>query len=113
MHSLAGSSDTRPALGAWLPAVGIAVAGAALMLAVASRPQDPGRAAGVFPPWWGGGAAMAAASRAGDVIAVGAVPFIVIVQAPAGDAALRLRRAGALFSIDPRGVVPCGEQGPS
>jgi hypothetical protein len=85
-----------------------ALARSCLVLAVGAAPADPREAAGVFPPWWSGARALAAASRAGDVLAVGAAPFIVIVRDPAGRAAARLQAAGALFQLDARGLAACG-----
>jgi hypothetical protein len=85
----------------------IAVAGVAAATLLGARPLDPSEAAGVFPPWWGREAALVAASDAGSVLAVGTLPFIVIIRADQGDASARLRRAGALFSIDPGRVAPC------
>lgn len=92
----------------------LALAGAAglassvLVFAVAAAPADPREAAGVFPPWWSTAQALDAAARAGAVLAVGAVPFIVIVRDPAGQAPARLRAAGALFSLDAHGLAACG-----
>lgn len=80
------------------------VAGATL---IGARPLDPHEAAGVFPPWWGREATLVAASDAGAVLAVGTLPFIVIVRSTQADAPARLRAAGALFSIDPGRVSPC------
>ena len=85
----------------------VAMAGVAAATLLGARPLDPREAAGVFPPWWGREAALVAASDAGSVLAVGALPFIVIVRSDQGDAPSRLRKAGALFSIDPGRVAPC------
>ena len=85
----------------------IAVAGVAAATLLGARPLDPHEAAGVFPPWWGREAVLVAASDAGAVLAVGSLPFIVVVRSAQGDAPARLRRAGALFSIDPGRVAPC------
>lgn len=85
----------------------IGVAGIAGATLLGARPLDPSEAAGVFPPWWGREAALVAAADAGSVLAVGTLPFIVIVRADQGDASARLRRAGALFSIDPGRVASC------
>ena len=82
----------------------VSVAGATLL---GARPLDPHEAAGVFPPWWGREASLIAAADAGAVLAVGTLPFIVIVRTPQADATARLRAAGALFSIDPGRVSPC------
>lgn len=80
------------------------VAGATVL---GARPLDPSEAAGVFPPWWSREASLVAASDAGAVLAVGALPFIVIIRSAQADAPARLRAAGALFSIDPGRVGPC------
>ena len=85
----------------------IAVAGVAAATLLGARPLNPREAAGVFPPWWGREAALAAASEAGSILAVGALPFIVIVRSDQGVASARLREAGALFAIDPGRVAPC------
>lgn len=86
----------------------IAVASLAFAVLVGAGPRDPAVAAGVFPPWWGRGEAFGAAANAGAIQAVGSLSFIVIVRAPQGDAAARLRAAGALFSIDPGFARLCG-----
>lgn len=85
----------------------IAVAGVAAATLLGARPLDPREAAGVFPPWWGREAALVAASDAGSVLAVGTLPFIIVIRTPHADASARLRAAGALFSIDPGRVSPC------
>ncbi|HWA64156.1 MAG TPA: hypothetical protein VG939_22500 [Caulobacteraceae bacterium] len=90
------------------PALAIAAVSSAAVLTLGGRPLDPVTAAGVFPPWWSGGRALAAAGSAGDVLGVGALPFIVVVRAPHADA--RLRAAGALFSIDARGAGACSKR---
>ncbi|CAN5815276.1 hypothetical protein BH11PSE1_BH11PSE1_32980 [soil metagenome] len=85
----------------------IAVVGVVAVTLLGARPLDPHEAAGVFPPWWGREAVLVAASDAGAVLAVGSLPFIVLVRSDQGDAPARLHRAGALFSIDPGRVAPC------
>ncbi|MFZ3005654.1 MAG: hypothetical protein WA047_05725 [Phenylobacterium sp.] len=103
----ADSPSDRLPLSSLIFAGAIAVAGVAAATLLGARPLDPSEAAGVFPPWWGREAALVAASDAGSVLAVGTLPFIVIVRAEQGDASARLRKAGALFSIDPGRVAPC------
>ena len=85
----------------------VAVIGVVAATLLGARPLNPREAAGVFPPWWGREAALVAASDAGSVLAVGTLPFIVIVRVDQGDASAHLRKAGALFSIDPGRVAPC------
>lgn len=89
-----------------------AAAAAAMSVAVlvaATAPADGHEAAGVFPPWWAEPRILDAAARAGAVLAVGALPFIIRVRDPAGHAPARLQAAGALFSIDPQGLLACSQ----
>ncbi|WP_312163954.1 hypothetical protein [Phenylobacterium sp.] len=102
------ASSTFRRLAPWAPALLLAMAGAVGAAVAAARPLDEREAAGIFPPWWSQEEALAAASRAGAVIAVGRAPFVIVVRAPEGDAAGRLRRAGALFSVDPMQARACG-----
>jgi hypothetical protein len=90
--------------GAFLASVG-------LVVALAAGPSQRGQAAAVYPPWWTQADVLASASQAGAVIGLGAVPFIVIVRAEGGDLAPRLRRSGALFTLDPSHVLVCGQNG--
>lgn len=99
-----GFIDARPSP---VAAVAAAVAMSAGVLFVAAAPADPHEAAGVFPPWWNEAATLSAAGRAGAVVGVGALPFIVVVRDPTGRAPSRLRAAGALFSLDARGLAGC------
>lgn len=98
-------------LPAWLPALAIALGSVIALPVLAASPRDPHLAAGVFPPWWSQTAVLEAASGAGAVLSVGRVPFIVVVRGEEGDVPARLRRAGALFSIDPSQAVACAGQG--
>jgi hypothetical protein len=62
----------------------------------------------VFPPWWSTQQAFqAAASANAELVRTTAIPAIVVVrpQKPAG--LIRLREAGAWFSIDPRAIAAC------
>jgi len=74
---------------------------------LAARPLDPQIAAGVFPPWWGAERVTLAGAEAGLILGQGTYPFIIIVRDPAGDAAHRLRRAGALLTLDPQQAGGC------
>ena len=80
----------------------------AVVLLASSRAPDPTVAAGIFPPWWSHEAVLAAAGQAGVIRDLGAVPFIVVIRDPAGQAQTRLRDAGALFSVGPAGSFACG-----
>lgn len=101
----------RSSLASCLPAGLIGLVSVLALPAIAAAPLDPHYAAGVFPPWWSQASVLEAASSAGALQSVGAVPFVVVIRAEGGDAAQRLRKAGALFSIDPRQALACGEAG--
>ena len=70
--------------------------------------RDSALAAGVFPPWWSQAGVLAAASRAGDITAVGAAPFVVVIHSSQGPAAPRLRAAGAFLSLNAGLAGLCG-----
>lgn len=86
---------------------GLALASAVVLLAFGSRSADAREAAGVFPPWWSRTEVMQAAAAAGEVRDLGAAPFIIVIRDPDGQAAEKLRRAGALFSVAPAGSATC------
>lgn len=86
----------------------VALVTAVVLLAVGSQSPDPAEAAGIFPPWWTPADVLAAAGQAGMVRDLGAVPFIVVVRDPGGQARARLRQAGALFAVAPAGSYACG-----
>lgn len=86
---------------------GLALASAVVLLALGSRSADAREAAGVFPPWWSRSEVMQAAAAAGEVRDLGAAPFIIVIRDPDGQAAEKLRRAGALFSVAPAGSAVC------
>lgn len=100
------NTDNQHGSGALAPAL-VAVATSAVLLIAGSPPADARDAAGVFPPWWDRTAVFAAASQAGVVRDLGAVPFIVTVRDQSGHAAQRLRTAGALFIVAPAGSAAC------
>lgn len=99
---------TLRATPAWAPAAVIAAFGLAFALAAEAGPRDSQVAAGVYPPWWSQAQVLSAAARAGDIAAVGAVPFVVVVRSPRGPAADSLAVSGALFSLDAGLARLCG-----
>jgi hypothetical protein len=103
-----GVQAERQAIPAWLPATVIGVAALALSFTAEAGSRNSARAAGVFPPWWSQSAALAAAGQAGDITAVGALPFVVIIRSAHGPAAPRLRAAGALLSLNAGLAGLCG-----
>lgn len=93
---------------AWAPAVAMGVAVLSISVVAEAGSRDSAQAAGVFPPWWSQSGVLAAAARAGDITAVGAAPFVVVVRSSNGPAAPRLRAAGALLSLNPGLAGLCG-----
>lgn len=111
MQGLSDTRDTSRDTGAirpWLPAAAVGLAALSLSVAVEARPRDPAQAAAVFPPWWSAASVFDAASRAGSVVSVGAMPFIVTVRSADGPVDARLRAVGAWFSVDPGLAKSCG-----
>jgi hypothetical protein len=98
--------DPRPVT--VVPAITIGLVSLVAACGFAARPLDAHQAAGVFPPWWSREQVMDAASRAGPVSAAGRSPFVLVVHSSDGDVAARLRRAGALFVLDPGLARACG-----
>jgi hypothetical protein len=111
MQGLPDTRETSRATGGvrpWAPAAAVGLAVLSLSVAVEARPRDPRQAAAVFPPWWGSARTLDAAGRAGAVVAVGALPFIVTVRSAAGPIAPRLRAVGAWLDLDPALAGVCG-----
>lgn len=92
----------------WTAAVLVAVVSLVATVVVGLQPKDPAEAAGVFPIWWSQGRAMSAAAQAGDVVAVGAAPFVVIARSETPNIAAALRAQGAWLIIDPGLAAACG-----
>lgn len=86
----------------------VGLAALSMSLVAEGGSHDAALAAGVFPPWWEQSGVLAAAAHAGDVVAVGGVPFVVVVRSEHGPAGPRLRAAGALLSLDPGLAGLCG-----
>ena len=100
-------TDKQRGSGVLAPALVTVVTSAFLLVAGSPPPADARDAAGVFPPWWDRTVVFSAASQAGVVRDLGAVPFIVTVRDQSGHAAQRLRAAGALFIVAPAGSAAC------
>ena len=66
--------------------------------------------AAVFPPWWSAAKVLAAAAEAGEVVDVGASPAVLIVRSQQPGLQGRLRAAGAILLLDPRGAGACGHK---
>lgn len=100
-------TPTASSKASWLAPAILALASFVVVPVLAAAPRDPQVGAAVFPPWWTPSRALAAADDAGEILAVGSVPFIVITRSAAGDIAPRLRAAGALLVIDPQTAGLC------
>ena len=103
-----GTKAKREGALSWAPAALLGLVALGMAASAQAGAGDAVTAAGVFPPWWSAAESLDAASRAGNVVAVGAAPFVVIVRAPVGAAAPRLRAQGALFSLDAGLARLCG-----
>ena len=105
----ASISGPRPGVGA----ARVAVCGLAVLatLAVAVAQADAPRAANgfavIFPPWWSAAQALNAAASAGDIIGVGALPFILVLHSDTPGLKARLMQAGALLLLDSRAAGAC------
>jgi len=101
---------SRPAqaCAAWAPALVIGMAALGMAAVAEAGPRDAAQAAGVFPPWWSQAGVLAAAGEAGQVTAMGALPFIVVIRSSEGAAGPRLRAAGALLTLKPGLAGSCG-----
>jgi len=64
--------------------------------------------AAVFPPWWSPADVIAAGARHGAVLSAGAAPGVVIVRGNGPGLAARLRRDGALLTLNPLAARGCG-----
>ena len=102
-----GSSISSGA-SAWLPAVFVGVASLFAAATLGLRPADAREAAGVFPFWWSEARAISAAANAGQIVAVGAAPFVVIARTDTPNVAQALRAQGAWLVIDPGLAAACG-----
>ena len=85
-----------------------ALNGAGLFALLALRTDGNGTVAALFPPWWTSARAFAAAGAAGEIVGVGAVPWVVIVKSDGPGLPARLRQAGAALILPAYGSGPCG-----
>jgi hypothetical protein len=81
--------------------------GSLLVAAATTVPARAATLAAVFPPWWPADRALDAAAQAGNVLRVGASPYVVIVRSERPDLQARLRLAGALVLLNPFGAGGC------
>lgn len=105
---MTSASEERSGPAAWLPAAVIGVGGLFAAATLGMRPLDPHEAAGVFPLWWTQARTFETAAQAGDIVSVGAAPFVVTVRSDTPDVAKALRAKGAWLVIDPGLAAACG-----
>ncbi len=74
---------------------------------IAAPGHAGGPVAAVFPPWWDLTQSVSTASRFGTVIAVGAIPSIVVMQPEPGADVSGLHGAGAWGIMAPEFVLGC------
>lgn len=99
-----------------LPAglAGIAMLAVALFALLAPATEGHARVAAVFPPWWTARDVMASLHGTDAVILRdGIAPSVLLVSSPTPDLARRLRRAGALLTLDPTAASGCLGLAPS
>jgi hypothetical protein len=92
---------------AWAPGALLGVVSLFAAATLGLGPADDHQAAGIFPVWWSQARAVTAASRAGQIIGVGAAPFVVIARSDAPDVAAALRAQGAWLVVDPGLAAAC------
>lgn len=94
----------------FLPAMIFLVSLAAVGVAATAAGRDTRRLAAVYPPWWDAARVISAAGSAGDIAAAGGWRNVVVLRSQAPGLAARLRRSGALWTMDARLAAVCGDQ---
>ena len=87
----------------------MAILSLALLPMAVAAPADAKSAAAVFPPWWSQAAAIRAADSAGDIVGVGAAPFVMIVRSEDAALPIRLRAVGAVAVVALSEGAWCGQ----
>jgi hypothetical protein len=87
----------------------VALAACGLLTALMGGPAS-GPLAAVFPPWWDGIRTVNAAVKAGTVLRLGPLNFVVLVSPDDPHGRERLWRAGAWLLLNPRGLPGCGPE---
>lgn len=77
----------------------VSAASLAAAIMFGGPPSDSSSAAALFPPWWSQEQVILAADDAGDLLAVGRLPFIVAVANKDRPVAEQLRASGALVLL--------------
>ena len=91
---------------AWGPPLAMVAATSIAILALSLMPPRHGPVALVFPPWWNNAQVAAGAARAGRLIRLGGLRFIMVVQ-PDGGGASPDRSGGAWMILSPRLFGAC------
>ena len=93
-----------------LPAAlaGIAMLAVAVFGLLAPSADTDTRVAAVFPPWWSARDVMVSLAGSNTVILrEGIAPTVLLLASPTPGLPQRLRRAGALLTIDPTAAAGC------
>lgn len=98
------ASNPVPALAAAAMLVGASMA--ALIPALVPS-ADASEIAAVYPPWWTPAEVASAAARSGQIVRMGASPFVIIVRTASPGARAHLRAGGAVLFLNPL-VGACG-----
>jgi hypothetical protein len=99
-HNICVGASTRGATAlAWATLVSIALSSLVVAGFTTARPRSD-KLAVVFPPWWSAERSLAAAAEVAPVSGLGALPFIVAVQARDARVRGRLIGAGAVLVLD-------------
>jgi hypothetical protein len=93
-----------------LPALVFLTSLAAVAVAATGADRDGGQLAAVYPPWWDASRVVSAASSAGDIAAAGGWRNVMVLRSQTPGLAARLRRSGALWTMDARVAGVCGDQ---
>jgi hypothetical protein len=93
-----------------LPVMVFLISLAAVAVAATGADRDARQLAAVYPPWWNASRIMGAAGSAGDIAAAGGWRNVMILRSQTPGLAARLRRSGALWTMDARLAGVCGDQ---
>ncbi len=62
----------------------------------------------VYPPWWPPARIWSAALSVGEISDVGGASFVLVIHSAGPNAPGRAARSGAVFTLDPGALGPCG-----
>ncbi len=105
-----GAWRLNPPCDAVVLIVAVALMMVALMAGLPTPRPSAKTLAAVFPPWWSQTRILKAGLPVGDIAAMGAAPFVIVLHVRTASAEQTLRRAGALLVIDPARFGVCERQ---